>query len=159
MTKDKLIRCLVINPYSRTFSELYIEKGLEGLRYALGSDPMFSGMVECVNLAQLPERGIDLWCDEESNLSEGRPVFEIKERTFGEAKFSGVCIILDNDGNGETDSTDFLLKNLDLIIHWTDLETTGEFGEGCSREVEIEGFGKVPVFEGGKPVYRGRRLN
>lgn len=147
-------RCILISPLARTVSEVYIANGLEGMYYALeNTDPAFSGMVECVNLGQRDVRGVDAWIDEESNLSDGRPVFSFGGKIF----FAGAVLILDNDGEGETISTELTVARVESMIDWTDLETTGDFGEPREYITDHPLLGpNTSVYEGGKPIYRER---
>lgn len=150
-------RALLIDPHTRTVREMFVETGIDGMYYALGqADKDFSGMVECVNLAQIPVRGIDAWMDEEANLTEGRPVFHIMGDEGTKLTFAGFVLVLDNDGEGESIGTEIETGRLAAQIVWTDLETTGEFGPSREYVTEHPIFGKCPVYEGGKPVYRER---
>lgn len=67
------MRGILINPCNRTITEIEVQPGLEGLYEALRADPSFSDVVELVRLAP----GLDLWIDEEGNLSAGRPVWNL----------------------------------------------------------------------------------
>ena len=153
MTQINMVRALLISPYMQTVCEVFATPDLEGMRYALEkTDAMFSGYVECFNLAQKGDHGVDAWLDEESNLSEGRPVFHVGPYTF-----SGSVLILDNDGEGECTGTNFPGEKLSRSVKWTDLETTGDFTEGREYTMDHPILGKnTPVYEGGKPVYRER---
>lgn len=138
-------RCILINPAMRTVCEVYIASGLEGMYYALGkTDAMFSGVVECVQVG----RKADLWIDEESNLHEGRPVWDFCGTTF-----SGSALVLYHDDEGESVSVpDFITPEAVAAgITWTDLETSGDFSAPHSEDGPA-GF----VYVMGKPIYRER---
>ena len=148
-----MLRGILINPIDREVSEIFIASGLEGLKYALSADPAFSGMVECVGLGP----NLDLWICEEGNLHEGRPVFALKGNADS-MHVSGAAILLCNGGEGECQSVpaglvDAVLKS----VSWTNLETTGDFGEPREYVIDHPIMGpNCPVFEGGKPIYRER---
>lgn len=140
-----MLRSILICPAMQTVCEVYITSGLEGIYYALGkTDPMFSGVVECVQVG----RKADLWICEEANLHEGRPVW-----SFCENKFAGSALILYHNDEGESVSVpDFITPEvIQAAIQWTDLETTGDFSEP-HYEDHPESF----VYVMGKPIYRER---
>lgn len=145
----KMIRCILINPYSRIVSEAYITPGLEGMKYAMENcDKDFSGWVERVSVTDTE----DLWLDEEGCLSPHRPVFEL-----GSGRFAGACLILANDGEGETVSSRLPLGLIQAKVRWTNLETTGDFGEPKEYVTDHPTLGpNTAVYEGGKPIYRER---
>lgn len=150
-------RAILINPIIRTTCEVYIEPTIDGMYYALGkTDAMFSGMVECVNLGQRENRGVDCWIDEEGALSEGRAVFVIGNEDANMQPLAGCALIIDNDGEGNTVGTKLTVETVGQLVTWTNLETTGDFGPGREYETEHPIFGKIPVIEGGKPLYRER---
>lgn len=144
----KMLRAILISPLDRTISELYIMPGLEGLYYTLGkADSAFSGMVEHVQAG----RKTGLWIDEEGVLSEGRPVFKL-----GPQYFAGPALLLGDDGEGDSCDCPVPLPIAQMAVEWTSLETTGDFGPSREYTTEHPIFGKIPVIEGGQPIYRER---
>jgi hypothetical protein len=141
------VRGILIDPITETVSEMYIQPNLEGLKYALSIDPQFSGLVERVSVA----RSEDMWICEEGNLAPGRLVFSLGGHTF-----AGAAIILAHDDEGESVSSRLPLELIIGLVQWTNLETTGDFGEPREYVTEHPVLGKVPVYEGGKPIYQER---
>lgn len=138
-----MLRAIVICPSPRLIIGQQIEPGLEGMYAALReADSAFSGLVEHISLGP----NIDLWIDEESNLSEGRPVWEL----IGGHKFAGAALILCSNAEGESVSCPIPIETVMKTVSWTTLETTGDFTEGREYQDPKYGF----VIEGGKPIYR-----
>ncbi len=152
------MRAILINPYDRTVTEITVNPGLDSIggMYSVlyRADPAFSGMVECVGLSTTPP--VDLWLDEEGCLEAGRPVWQ-----FGDGNgphYAGACLLLCNDGEGDmTSLPPYITREaMARLIHWTNLETTGDFLPSREYETDHPIFGKTMVLEGGKPIYRER---
>lgn len=153
---NQTIRGVLINPVNRTVDEVFIPGIIDGIYSALRTDPQFtSGIAECFGLSS----SFDLWIDEEGNLSPGREVWQlkIKGRDGQPLRFAGAAVILCHDDAGESVSCPSSLEAITSIVEWTNLETTGAFGEGREYETDHPILGRVRVFEGGKPIYRERQ--
>lgn len=136
------MRGILINPHTKTITEVQVKPGLSGLYEAMRADPAFSGTVELVRLTP----SVDLWIDEEGNLSEGRPVFE-----FAGNHFTGCALILGADGQGGSCALrhHITIRLVELGVKWTTLISTGDFGPSRTEDNQ-DGF----VFVGGAPVYQ-----
>lgn len=139
------MRGILINPCTQTITEIEVKPGLEGLYEALRADRAFSGMVELMRLGP----SLDLWIDEEGNLSDGRPVF-----IFANTQpIAGAALMLCNDGKGDSISLDkrITLETINDAVRWTGKVTTGAMTETTSEDTP-DGF----VIRTGEPIHRNR---
>lgn len=146
------MRAILINPISRTVTEIDVTNGLDspaGLyAHMRANDPAFSGMVEGVGISSSPR--LDLYVDEEGNLEPGRLVWD-----FNGQKFTGPGILTATDEEGDIADCNIPAYRVAKVISWTNLESTGDFGP--SREsVEYSPIfqAEVPTFHGGQPIFR-----
>lgn len=143
-----LVRAILIDPYAKVVSEVFVMPDLAGMKFALkGADTAFAGYVERVSVSDAD----DMWLDEEGCLSAHRPVFEL-----GTGNFAGAALILAHDDDGESVGTRLSVSLVAAAVKWTSLETTGDFGESREYVTDHPVLGVVPVYEGGKPIYQER---
>jgi hypothetical protein len=137
-----LLNAIIINPVSRTVTSEKIESTLQGMYAALAVDPAWSGTIERVELDQEH----DLWIDENGCLEPGRPVFFLHNHPF-----AGVAMILSYDDEGNSHNCHLPLADIVRRVGWTDLETTGDFTQGYSKD-SPHSF----VYVVGRPIFRRR---
>jgi hypothetical protein len=150
------MRAVLINPVNQTVTEIDVTSPLDSAAgmyaHMKAADPGFvSNMVECVSLGP----NVDLFLDEEGALEAGRAVWRLQGSDQG---FAGPGILICSDEEGETIALHraISLAGAIQVVQWTNLETTGDFGEGREYETDHPIFGKTTVLEGGKPIYRER---
>lgn len=150
------MRAILINPVNRSVTEIDVTSPLDSAAgmyaHMRAADPGFiSNMVECVELSVSPR--LDLWIDEEGALTEGREVWKL---AGADQHFAGAAILLASTDEGESADCFIPAYRVAKVVEWTNLETTGDFGESETREIDHPIFGKTPAFIGGKPIYRER---
>lgn len=143
------MRGILINPNNRTIAQIEVGPRLAGLYAAMkqGDGEAFSGTVELVRLSP----SVDLWIDEEGNLSAGRPVWHLIDAHGEPVPFAGAALLLGNDGEGGSASLPAQITTaiMSKLAHWSDLTTTGEF-TAPSNEDGPDGF----VIRTGQPIHR-----
>ena len=146
------MRAILINPYTQTVSEVDTNgdiNGETGFYELLGkADRLFSNMVECVRVGT----NVDLWIDEEANLTDGRPVFELVDAMH----MGGAALLLCNDGEGNCIGLppQFTLDLVKSKVIWTELMTTGDFGETVEHDIVHPTFGPMREIIQGQPIHR-----
>ncbi len=136
------MRAILINPYDQTVTEIDTTGLCDGMGgfYAIltKADPMFcSALVERIQMGTT----VDVWFDEEANLTDGRPVFQFT----GGQQISGAAILLaHDDGGASAPLPDWLtLERVAASVEWTELVTSGDFGEATTKDVDHPVFGKT----------------
>lgn len=142
------MRGILINPNDRTIAQIEVGPRLAGLYAAMkqGDGEAFSGTIELVRLSP----SVDLWIDEEGNLSAGRPVWHLIDAHGEPVPFAGAALLLGNDGEGGSASLPAQITTaiMSKLAHWTDLVTTGDC-EPMTTEDGPDGF----VIRTGKAIH------
>lgn len=139
------MRAILIDPYTRTVTEVDNNGKLDGLYKAIGCE-----MVEAIRVGD----NETMWLDEEGFLSEGRPVFRLNDNPQA---LAGRALIL-GDKNGDSAPTRLPLAAVAHAVKWTDLESTGDFHPGGVAEGgDGEPGGFDFIIRGGTPMLRKRK--
>jgi hypothetical protein len=137
------MRAILIDPYTRTVTEIENDGTLDGLYKAIQCE-----MVEAIRVGN----NETMWLDEEGFLSEGRPVFRLGDNAQA---LAGRAVIL-GDKDGESTPTKLAVAAVAAAVKWTDLESTGDFHEGGVAEGG-DGEGYDFIIRGGTPMLRKRK--
>lgn len=128
------MRCIIINPYDRTITEADYDGSLGHMRSLLNDGPC---------MVRFDDREV-LWVGDNGLLTEGLPVF----RFIGTPhKLAGVGVCLGLDEGGYDIATEQEIADLERIVAWTDLETTGEL-EPTREYVRDDGAHVTQLGEG-----------
>jgi hypothetical protein len=138
------MRAILIDPYARTVTEVEHDGTLEAMYATIPCD-----LVEAVRISEHDT----LWIDEEGFLSPGRPVYRMGENPQG---LAGRGLIFGFTGSGDTVATKISLALVTANVHWTDLESSGDFYPGGVAEGG-DGEQFDFIIRGGAPVLRKRQ--
>ena len=137
------MRAILIDPYTRTVTEIDHDGTLDGLYKTLQCDT--------VDAVQVGPRDT-LWLDDEGFLQAGRPVYRLGDSP---TPLAGRGLILGVGKDGNERATTIPLTAVARTVKWTDLESTGDFHQGGIAE---GGDGETYDFivRGGSPMLRKR---
>jgi len=137
------MRAVLIDPYTRTITQIDFGGTREGLYTVLAARTVMSVVVGPRDI---------LWHDSEAFREAGRPVFRLGEST---TPLAGRGLMLGNSPDGAHVGTTVPLQKVVKTVHWTDYESTGAFHTGGvppSDDGEFYGF----IIRTGSPVLRKR---
>lgn len=121
------MRAFLINPFDRTISAIALPE-----REAL-LEAMYKAMrCEKVEKVEAGPR-LDIWIDEQGNMSAGNFVFELPNH-----RIAGSAIVLGHDGMGASTSPDISIDNLLTVVRWTELASTGEFDDDGAAIIRLQ---------------------
>ena len=117
--KDQLLRGILIDPYAKAVTEVYVEP------YPAWKNIIECDDIEAVTIAVKPDgHRVTMWVDGEFLLNEKAkgPFFQISAHP---QPMGGKALILDTDEAGETVSTDIPVNVVWAHVTWPDVEFTG----------------------------------
>jgi hypothetical protein len=146
---DAVMRAILINPDTRTITEIETKGDLNAMHGALTRPGCARN--DDINAVRITPHD-DLWVDGEGLLKPDVPVFRLRGYHH---PLAGRGLILGNDGYGKSIGTKIAIERLHDIIQWTDQFTTGELtptieepghiklGDGILKTITVPGPDKI----------------